>query len=657
MRTTLLCIIATVALHAQTTVAPTSEKVGEARGQTIGNYNLVQSWELGYRFRSVGGNEGKYRSDVNYGNGIRLLGSRFSMKSNDGHGGLFDELTLSTQGLGNDPYEYSNLRIAKNRIYRYDMIWRSNEYFNPALAISGGQHAMDTVRRLQDHDITLLPQSKVRFFAGFSRALQQGPALTTTNVFDGIRGDEFPLFANVHRRQNEFRFGNEIRAFGIRLNWMQVFEQYREDTPLALGGTSAGNNPTDLTQLDSLGATEPYEGTTPSFRLSLFRERGERWAVNGRFTHSDGNRDFTFNEAAAGVNRFGAAQNRQIAIGGNARRPVTTGHVTLSLFPSSNLTISNHTAYHLTKMEGRSSYTEINNGSLDLSRVNFQYLGIRNVSNVTDAHFQIRPWIAVRGGFQFSEREIKSVEQLTIEGFSGEIRSQQSNRLNAGSVGFRLKPVKSMLLAVDGELGRQDRPFFPIAEKNYEGYSARVQWRPGVFSLSALTRVASNSNATTLFAHSAKTRQYAVDGSWNPRDWLSFEGGYTKLHAGTVTGIGYFLASALVSGQQSIYLSNLHISHMGAHASLKDRVDLYAGFSISRDTGDPDRRVGPEPAAFRAVQVFPMNFDSPLARLSVKITPKVRWNFGYQYYRYQEDLLAVQNYRAHTGYTSILWTF
>lgn len=657
MKTTLLWITATMALYAQSTVAPTDEKVGEARGQTIGNYNLVQSWELGYRFHSVGGNEGKYRSDVNYGNGIRLLGSRFSMKSKDGHGGLFDELTLSTQGLGNDPYEYSNLRIARNRVYRYDMIWRSNEYFNPALAISGGLHAMNTVRRLQDHDITLLPQSKVRFFLGFSRALQEGPALTTTNVFDGIRGDEFLLFANIHRRQNEFRFGNEIRLFGIRLNWMQVFEQYREETPLSLGAPSAGANAADRTALNSYGATEPYQGTTPSFRLSLFRERGERWAVNGRFTYSSGNRDFSYSESAIGVNRFGAALNRQIAVGGNARRPVTTGNLTLSIFPTANLTITNHTAYHLSKMEGRSSYTEINNSSLDLTTLNFQYLGIRTVSNVTDLNLQIRPWIAVRGGYQFSNRDIKSVEQVIIEGFPGEIRSQQSNRLNAGSAGVRIKPLKSMLLSVDGELGRQDRPFYPISEKNYEGYSARWQWRPGTFSLTALARVANNSNSTTLFAHSAKTRHYGIDGSWNPRDWLSLEGGYAKLHADTVTGIGYFLASALVTGQQSIFLSNLHTGHMGAHVSLKDRVDLYAGFTVSRDVGDPSRPVGPEPAAFRAVQVFPMNFDSPLARLSVKLTPKIRWNFGYQYYRYKEELLAVQNYRAHTGYTSVLWTF
>ena len=55
--------------------------------------------------RTVGGNLGKYRSDVNYGNGIRLLGSSLTVNSRDGHGGLFDEIVLTTLGLGNDPYQ------------------------------------------------------------------------------------------------------------------------------------------------------------------------------------------------------------------------------------------------------------------------------------------------------------------------------------------------------------------------------------------------------------------------------------------------------------------------------------------------------------------------------------------------------------------------
>jgi hypothetical protein len=53
----------------------------------------------------------------------------------------------------------------------------------------------------------------------------------------------------------------------------------------------------------------------------------------------------------------------------------------------------------------------------------------------------------------------------------------------------------------------------------------------------------------------------------------------------------------------------------------------------------------------------PLTFETPLARLSVKLREKLRWNAGYQYHRYAEEFLPAQDYRAHTGYTSLLWSF
>ncbi|WP_321477651.1 hypothetical protein [uncultured Paludibaculum sp.] len=654
-RLSLLLLAGAGLVFAQSPVAPTDERVGEARGVNYGNYNILQSWEVGYRFRDVDGNLGKYRSDVNYGNGIRLLGSRLAIRSRDGHGGWVDELVLSTQGLGNDPYQFANLRIAKNGLYRYDMVWRLSEYFNPALAVTNGQHAIDTTRQMQDHDFTLFPQGRVRFFAGFSRSLQEGPALTTVNAFD-VRGDEFPLFSNVHRRQNEFRYGNELKVFGVKINWMQSWELYREEMPVSLDAPSAGTNPSDRTVLNGFLRSNPYHGSTPSFRLNLFREKGEHWAVNGRFTWSAGSRGFALDETALGGDRFGGARNRQVLVTGDARRPVATGNLTLSLFPTSKLTIANHTGFHSTRMEGDSSYVELENASLTSAQVNFDYLGIRNITNVTDAQYEAKPWITIRGGYQYANRQIRSIEQLTVDNFPASVRTEQTNVLNAGVAGVRLRPLKPWTIAVDGELGRQDKPFFPTSEKNYHAVSARTQWRQGPLTLSALARSYTNSNSTSLFAHSARTRQYSFDGSWTPRDWFSVDAGYSKLHSYTATGLAYFLASALVEGDQSLFLSNLHTGHLGAHFSIRNRVDLYAGLSITRDAGG-NPRGGSALPVFQAVQTFPMEFDAPLARISVKILPKLRWNAGYQYYRYREDLLPLQNYRANTGYTSVLWTF
>src|SRR3954451_22924937 len=95
---------------AQPVVAPGSEPVGQPRGENVGDYNITNSFETGYRWHTVDSNLGKYRSDVNFGNGIRLLGSTLTVNSRDGHGHYFDELLLNTIGLGNDPYQFANLR-------------------------------------------------------------------------------------------------------------------------------------------------------------------------------------------------------------------------------------------------------------------------------------------------------------------------------------------------------------------------------------------------------------------------------------------------------------------------------------------------------------------------------------------------------------------
>ena len=63
---------------------------------------------------------------------------------------------------------------------------------------------------------------------------------------------------------------------------------------------------------------------------------------------------------------------------------------------------------------------------------------------------------------------------------------------------------------------------------------------------------------------------------------------------------------------------------------------------------------------FYNVQTFPLTYQTPIVRLSVKLSEKLKWNAGYQYYGYHEQFGVVmqnQNYRANTGYTSLLWAF
>src|SRR5215467_9188248 len=338
---------------AQQTVAPTPEPVGSSRGESAGAYNVTDSFETGYRFSTVGGNSAQYDSAVNYHDGVRLLGSFFSMNSRDGKGLLFDELTVSTQGLGNDPYESASVRLRKNHWYRYDMMWRRNDFVDPGLTTDGGggRHLIDTQLDMQDHNLTLFPQSKLQFFMGYTGTMQNGPALSSM-VFYNESGNVYPLFTDVHRVRNEYRAGAEFQILGFRVNWIHGWEDFKEDSPLSLDGPAlvTGNS---RIAISSFVSSQPYHGTSPYWRVAIFKNI-KNLSLNGRFTYTSGARGFVTNEGTVGTTMFGSAQARQVLTYGDAQRPAATGNLTFSYSPFSRLTFVDSTAVYNIRTSGSS---------------------------------------------------------------------------------------------------------------------------------------------------------------------------------------------------------------------------------------------------------------------------------------------------------------
>jgi len=563
--------------------------------------------------------------------------------------------------LGNDPYQSSTFRIQKNRLYRYDLLWRENDYFNPALTIANGEHFMNTSRRMQDHSLTLLPQSPLKVFLGYTRNSQTGPALSTIQLFDS-RGDEFPLFENIRRLQDEIRIGAELQAFGIRLSFLRGWEHFRDDTTDQLNQFAPGNNPNDRTTLSNFNRSQPNHGSSGNWRVHLMSERSKLYSVAGRFTYSGGRRDFIFDEGLLGTDRVGTARTLQTQITGNARRPVLATNLTLNVFLSPKLTVTNHTAYNDTRIDGDALYRQVNNTSLASDSIYFQFLGIRTISNTTDATYRINNWASFFGGYQFSTRHVRSVEQQTFFNTPDRLAVEQDNTLNSGLFGVRFRPLKPLAIRLDAEVGRTDHPFYPIGEKNYHALSGSLQYKLKSLTIGASTRTNYNTNSVSLSSHSSRSRTYSADVSWALREWVSLDAGYNKLHLDTASGIAYF-ANGDLTGGSSIYISNIHAANLGVRFAVLRRADVYLGYSRTQDTGDgrdlrhPPAFSTPDQLTFYLAQTFPLTYESPIARLSVRVTNKLRWNGGYQFYHYREDLSDQRNYRAHTGYTSLTWSF
>ncbi|HYP12569.1 MAG TPA: hypothetical protein VEQ63_01485, partial [Bryobacteraceae bacterium] len=431
-------------------------------------------------------------------------------------------------------------------------------------------------------------------------------------------------------------------------------------------GAGGGLNPTDATTASLIRRDEPYHGSTRSWRLNLLSERSRLYTLNGRFAYAGTERDFIFDEFASGTNRFGTPQNRQILVFGSGRRPVSAGSLTISLFPAERLTVVNHTSFHSTRMEGDGLYRELAAGSFDFSEVRFNYLGIRTLATATDANFRLADTVTVFAGHQFSTRRIRSIEQTSFDGVPDRLTAEQDSNLHLGRGGVRVQAFRRRLsLLIDGEVGRVDRPVYPTSERNFHVISGRLQYRTRTLSATALVRTNYNVNSASLFAHSSKSRNYSADLSWSPRTWGGLDVSYSKLHLDTVSGIAYFFEGAFTP-DTAVYLSNIHSASITGRASVGNRVDLFVGYTRVQDTGGDtpgfltrtNTPFPPESPLSLSLVVFPLTYDSPMARVSVRVHQKLRFNAGYQFYRYDEERLpSFQAYRAHTGFTSLLWSF
>ncbi|MDT5155667.1 MAG: hypothetical protein QOH51_24, partial [Acidobacteriota bacterium] len=60
------------------------------------------------------------------------------------------------------------------------------------------------------------------------------------------------------------------------------------------------------------------------------------------------------------------------------------------------------------------------------------------------------------------------------------------------------------------------------------------------------------------------------------------------------------------------------------------------------------------------ISSYPMSYQSPEARVAIRVNRRLDWNLGYQYYNYRESPLVSirpQNYHAHMPYTSLRFYF
>jgi hypothetical protein len=333
----------TATAQAQLPEQTLTQTADESAGKTSGNYIIQQSVEFGYRDSLIGGNLNNYNTFENLNSGFRLFDYTVDMRSINHQGILFDSLTFSNFGYGGDPNDVSRLRIQKNKWYDFRALYRRDKNywnynllanplnptsFNPTTPIVNSPHALDLSRRMQDYDLTLLPESRIRFRLGYSYNVNSGPAFAT------IEGGTEPLLSeSVRDTTNAYRMGVDYRgiskttlSFDEMLTYSKVDNietdnnltyQLSNGTPVDLGLVFNGTSPC-AKPITSAATTPPTvtancngylsysqvqnpRSTFPTERFSFQSTYIKNFSMSGSAAYSSGNNTVNgFNEAIDG---------------------------------------------------------------------------------------------------------------------------------------------------------------------------------------------------------------------------------------------------------------------------------------------------------------------------------------------------------------------
>lgn len=170
-------------------------------------YTAHHTVDLGGRMSSLSGSEAMYDTLVNLHSGPRVLGESFEMRALPGKKNpTVDYLKAFGSGFGGDPYNFAKLSTSKSKYFDFTGLFRrdrqysdydllGNPFIVPGKSIPIGpsnapvdsvpwgpvNHSsmmFNTVRRMLDTNLTVMPVSKVKYRFGYARNVFEGPTLS-----------------------------------------------------------------------------------------------------------------------------------------------------------------------------------------------------------------------------------------------------------------------------------------------------------------------------------------------------------------------------------------------------------------------------------------------------------------------------------------------
>jgi hypothetical protein len=602
------------------------------------------------------------------------------------------------------------ISVEKSDLYRFNGNYRRFKFFRNLNSIANpnystqptnpitGEHSFDNRTQVGDFDLTILPKNeKIRFNVGFSPARNSGPAYTTWHM----GGDDFMLLSNVKSSSNDYRVGADWKLGPFDFSFLQGFRRFKDDSSIDNSDLNLGANPSIASNflLNSIQRTQPIRGDVNYTRFSGHTLVAKKLDITGRIIYSNATTDYTWTETATGRN-FTYVRNQpptppntlnlgQWTFVGDTKRPNTLADLGATLFATDKLRISNTFRVETFQINGGALY----NGRFDMTKngasslftptgYSHEVTKYRKIQNTVEGDYEFNDRYSIRFGYRYGSRFIErfvSGYNLAANNAPAITPSmeEEENQTNVFFGGITARPTNDWVLSFILEKGTADNVFTRTGNYNYTNIKARTRYdvsRTLRFNANFISK--DNANPSEIeeggvmisledFGVKVKSRIFSTSVDWTANSKVSFNAGYTYNWQNSDAIIKYAFGSAgnaAIRGH-SLYFIRNNFFYVDTVVQPFRRVSFYGAYRINKDTGQGDRISMPAQGLGLLVTSYPMSYQSPEARMAIRINRRLDWNLGYQYFNYNEsDRIRIespfasvrpQNYHAHLPYMSL----
>ncbi len=410
----------------------------------------ASSWKgfflFGYRLVDTSGAEYKYKEDVNLEKGARLFNFSLSYTPEGNGAKIIDNLNISLQNFGGDPFETFTLQARKTGRFSFEYQRKKAAYFYHDLHQAAGSlydpYTFDFDRRSDAGELRLTLSRQLDLTLGYERFTRKGNTTPTLDINRVEFEMEKPL--DEDSRVGSITLNFHTRPFSLVID--EKIHDFKTTNSLFLPGyAEAGPYSPYPTSLSYYSLSQPYDfrSYTHSLRFNFRPFSSLLLSGSARLINLDLNLDYQ--EKAEGVDYLGWLFAYDYQGKGEFSRDLRLYDLNASYLLLNRLALVANFRYHSLDQEGTMTI------SGEKESINFGYdtWGVE-----TGLQFLLSSRLDLTLGYRHEQRKLEELETATFED-----KTKQQGMF----AHLRFEPSRAFRLALDYQRADIDDPFTLIS--------------------------------------------------------------------------------------------------------------------------------------------------------------------------------------------------